>query len=76
MVIVLLERLRTEGDLVEDPEVQPGVTADPDDDYLVAPARESGADGLVTGDPDILEPNLDDLDVLTPAEFLARLGDA
>jgi hypothetical protein len=30
----------------------------------------------VSGDPDTLEPNLDDLDVLTPAEFLARLGDA
>jgi uncharacterized protein len=59
----------------DDPEVQPGVTADPDDDYLVALARKVGADCLVSGDPDILNSQLADLEVLAPAEFLARLGD-
>jgi putative PIN family toxin of toxin-antitoxin system len=66
VVITLVSRLRTEGVLADDPEVQPGVTADPDDDYLVALAREVGADCLVSGDPDILESDLEDLVVLGP----------
>jgi predicted nucleic acid-binding protein len=66
VVITLVSRLKTEGVLADDPEVQPGVTADPDDDYLVALAREVGADCLVSGDPDILESDLEDLVVLGP----------
>ena len=76
VVAALVGRLRTEGDLTDDPEVQGGVTADPGDDYLVALARHAGADCLVSGDPHLREAGLEDLDVLTPAEFLARLRDA
>ncbi|MGH9917925.1 MAG: putative toxin-antitoxin system toxin component, PIN family [Nitrososphaerales archaeon] len=69
----VLERLRTDGDSRGDPEVEAGVTADPGDDYLVALAREAQADCLVSGDPDLHEVNIEDVEVLTPAEFLARL---
>lgn len=73
VVAQLVGRLRTEGDLVNDPVVQAGVTADPDDDYLVALARETKADFLVSGDRHLREAGLPDVVVLSPAEFLARL---
>ncbi len=76
LVITLVSRLRTEGVLTDDPEAQPGVTADPDDNYLVALARKTSAECLVSGDPDILQSRLEDLEVLAPAEFLARLDGA
>ena len=69
----VIERLETEGTGSPDPVVQPGVTADPDDDYLVALARSAGADCLVWGDPHLKNADLPDVEVLTPAEFLARL---
>ena len=48
-----------------------GLTADPDDDYVIVLARAAGADYLVSGDRHLL-----DLDppVLTPREFLSLLG--
>lgn len=39
----------------EDPEEIAALLRDPDDDYLVALARESGADAIVTGDRDLLD---------------------
>jgi uncharacterized protein len=72
----VIERLRTEGDLVDDPELQLGVTADPGDDYLIALARQSRADCLVSGDSDLLEARVDDVEILTPAQFLTRLSEA
>ena len=53
--------------------VEPGVTPDPDDDYLVALARQAGADCVVSGDPHLKQAALTDMEVLTPAEFLDRL---
>ena len=58
-----------------DAPAQPGLTADPDDDYLVALAREAGADFLVSGDQhltglvDAVPP------VLTPRQFRDQLVD-
>ena len=46
------------------------MTADPDDDYLVALAREAKADFLVSGDRHLREAGLPDVVVLSPAEFL------
>ena len=43
--------LRNAAILVPDSTPQPGITPDPGDDYLVALARESGAEFLVSGDP-------------------------
>lgn len=39
----------------DNPEEIEALLRDPDDDYLVALARESGADAIVTGDRDLLD---------------------
>ncbi len=59
--------------LVQDSESIPRVTRDPDDDYLVALARVSGAVAIVSGDKDLT--GLKDLapPVLTPRQALNRL---
>lgn len=50
----------------------PTVTRDPDDDYLVALARKSDADVLVTGDRDLLDLEQIDVEVLAPREFVEQ----
>jgi uncharacterized protein len=73
----LVAELRHHAVVVDDPrEVEPGLTRDPGDDYLVALARSAGADVLVSGDPHItgvagLEPP-----VLTPRQLLEFLENA
>lgn len=47
--------IRTLADLADDPTEAPSETLDPDDDYLIALARENEADVIVTGDLDLLE---------------------
>lgn len=54
------------------PTAQP-LSPDPDDEYLVDLARAAAADVLVSGDAHLLDLR-DRLPVMTPAEFLARLG--
>jgi putative PIN family toxin of toxin-antitoxin system len=61
--------------LIADPPPIPGLTPDPDDDYLVALARAAAADYLVSGDRHLLELTDPDPPVLTPREFLALLED-
>lgn len=56
---------------VQDPEVIEAVTHDPDDDYLVALARERGADMICSGDHDF-----DDVtwpEIVTPGRFVRQL---
>ena len=65
--------LEAEGVLVTDPADVARVTADPHDDYLVALAREARADVIVSGDAHLTKLELDP-PVLTPREFLDRLG--
>lgn len=36
--------------VIDDPPAQPGLSPDPDDDYLVTLARASNADYLISGD--------------------------
>jgi len=50
-----LEALATLTGLVDDPAEPARVLRDPTDDYLVALARESGAEAIVTGDKDLLD---------------------
>ncbi len=57
--------------IVADPPPMPGLTADPDDDYLVALARAADADYVVSGDRHLLELADPEPPVLTPREFLA-----
>lgn len=41
--------------VLADPTVSPALLRDPDDDYLVALARDSGAEAIVSGDKDLLD---------------------
>jgi len=70
---LLLDRLRQEAEFCADPAVVGGETRDPEDDYLVAVARESGADFLVSGDSDLTQSRLEGVVVLVPAAFLELL---
>lgn len=56
--------------LVDDPPAQQGLTADPDDNYLITLARAAGADYLVSGDRHLLDVADRDPPVLTPRQFL------
>jgi putative PIN family toxin of toxin-antitoxin system len=73
----LAAQLSDLAEAVEDPtHVPPVVLSDPSDDYLVALARRSRADCLLTGDQGIhraLE-DADDLRAISPAELLDELS--
>jgi putative PIN family toxin of toxin-antitoxin system len=71
-----LARLRVQADVVDDPEGSGGATRDPDDDYLVALARQERVDAIVSGDKDLLEAGLEDPPVWTPRECAQRLRDS
>ncbi len=61
----------------EDPMRAEPLLRDPDDDYLVALARESGAEAIVTGDKDLLDhPALEPpaIDARTACGLLGLLG--
>ena len=60
--------------IVDDQAALPGVSPDPDDDYLIALARPAQADCLVSGDRHLLELEDPDPQVLTPRRFLDLLG--
>jgi putative PIN family toxin of toxin-antitoxin system len=68
----LLAQLEAGATVLDD--VDPGepITRDPDDDYLVALARAAGG-VLVSGDRDLLEADVADVEILSSREFLARL---
>lgn len=68
-----VEALRAGATLAQDPSGTEPITRDPKDDYLVRLARASGADVLVSGDSDLLEAEVDDVDILTPRAFIDRL---
>jgi predicted nucleic acid-binding protein len=55
--------------------VIPSSVRDPDDDYLVALARTTSADALVSIDRDLLDPTINDIAICTPTAFLQRLAD-
>ena len=60
--------------IIDDPPAQPGLSPDPDDDYLIALARAGDADYLVSGDrhlTDLVDPIPP---VLTPRQFRDRLN--
>ncbi|MGH9102017.1 MAG: putative toxin-antitoxin system toxin component, PIN family [Acidimicrobiales bacterium] len=58
--------------LAADTAVTPGATPDPDDDYLVALARTTAADAIVSGDRGLLGASTNDLPVLTPRQVVER----
>lgn len=70
-----VETLRVLADVVPDPAEVEATTRDVDDDYLVALAREQGADYIVTGDKDLLEWPDQRPPVLAPAAFAELVGE-
>jgi len=56
--------------VLDDPPALPGVSPDPDDDYLIALARAAQADYLISGDRHLLDLTDPDPPVLTPRQFL------
>ena len=71
--ISFLELLRTAATLTEDPADVPRVSADPDDDYLVALAHSQKA-VLVSGDQHLLTLS-ERLPIMNPRAFLESLPD-
>ena len=67
--------IRGDGITHDDPEPSnAAISIDPDDEYLIDLARAAGVDAIVSGDTRLLDlRHL--LPVVTPAEFLATLGD-
>jgi len=70
---VYVEALAGGAVLVRDPDEVPAVTADPDDDYLIALAVAAAADALVSGDKHLTDLGDPPVPVLTPRELLDRL---
>jgi hypothetical protein len=69
-----VDYLRGTADLRSDPRLVVGlVPEDPDDDYLVALAREAGVDYLVSGDDHLLRLPSPRPPVVTPAQLVAKL---
>jgi putative PIN family toxin of toxin-antitoxin system len=65
--------LRRHSTLVDDPEPpKASLSADPDDEYLIALARAARADALVTGDPHLTRLR-GLIPVFTPRDFLETL---
>jgi putative PIN family toxin of toxin-antitoxin system len=60
-------------DLVDDPAQIDIATRDSDDDYLIALARENGAELIVSGDKDLLDWESQRPPVITPSEFEQRI---
>jgi predicted nucleic acid-binding protein len=59
--------------IIDDPPALPGVSPDPDDDYMIALARAANAGYLVSGDHHLLGLQDTDPPVLTPRQFLDLL---
>jgi putative PIN family toxin of toxin-antitoxin system len=74
-VIAYVDLIGHEAAILDDPAPSGRpLSADPDDEYLVDLARVATADVLVSGDAHLLDLR-ERLPVMTPAEFLATLGD-
>lgn len=68
-----IDGLAEDAEIVDDPPPLPGLTPDPEDDYLVALARAAHADYLVSGDRHLLGLADPTPPVLTPRQFLDLL---
>jgi putative PIN family toxin of toxin-antitoxin system len=71
--VAFVEILRFAAIVVGDPEAVERVSRDPNDDYLVAVARASGASVLVSGDDDLLSIDEPDPPIVSPRRFLATI---
>ena len=78
--VTVLERrqaaavLRAAADMRPDPAAPPAVVRDPRDDYLVALARATRVDAIITGDHDLLDHEGLEPPALTPRAACERFG--
>jgi putative PIN family toxin of toxin-antitoxin system len=70
LVTEFIDGLSQNAVFVKDPPEPPGISPDPDDDYLIALAQAAGADYIVSGDRDLLDLVDPHPPVLTPRQFL------
>jgi uncharacterized protein len=70
LVAELIEGFSQDAVILNDPPEPPGISPDPDDDYLIALAQAAGADYIVSGDRDLLDLTDPQPPVLTPRQFL------
>jgi predicted nucleic acid-binding protein len=76
-IVEFVERLRREGIGFEDPVDPPrAIPLDPNDDYLVVLALESGADVLITRDQHFEDVSVSGLRIITPSRFLRQFREA
>ena len=68
-----LDALAEAATMIDDPPDPPKRSVDPDDDYLLALLDATDANYLVSGDPHVTSLANDDVPVMTPNAFLARL---
>lgn len=68
-----VQLVRASSRLEDDPPPRPGVTADPDDDYLVTLAQAAAVEHLVTGDRALLAGSFEGVVPISPREFLELL---
>jgi putative PIN family toxin of toxin-antitoxin system len=68
-----VDGLAQDATTIADPPALPGVSRDPDDDYLIALARATQADYLISGDRDLLDLQDPDPPVLSPRQFAELL---
>ncbi len=69
------ERYRAIAELVVQAEINPAVTADPDDDHVLACALAARADLIVSSDSDLLNlKHYQGIPIVDPAEALRRIG--
>ncbi len=69
-ITALLDALREDATMLPDPPAEPGLTPDPQDDYLLTLARTAHADCIVSGDTHLTELEHAKPPVLTPRAFL------
>ena len=74
--VEFVERVARLATVVEDPPAVPPVTRDPDDDYLVALARQARVDAIISGDGDLLEARLSNPPVWTPRQLLDHIAES
>lgn len=68
-----VEGLAALAETVADVADPPAVSRDPNDDYLVAVARATGATAIVSGDADLLGVENPGVAIVAPREFVASL---
>ncbi len=72
-VVAFVEVLRLAAVMVEDPAEAEPISRDPNDDYLVALAREAGAHVLISSDGDLTSIDGNDPPIVTPRRFLSSI---